>query len=267
MMVGYDLSKHPGNLRPGPIGVYDSAKGKKVYDAPDAEQLPGLIIELTNRLNGQNEDPPLVAGAMAHLNLVLIHPFVDGNGRMSRCLQSLVLARYFSELDPAFLSIEAYLGRNTSDYYDAIDAVAQGSWKPETDTRPWVRFCLKAHYQQALSLRRRVRTYQRLWDTLEIQIKKYRLADRVILALSDAAFGLKVRNATYRKAADLSGQVASRDLTILVQHGLLEMKGRARGAHYVSTNELARIMDECTEPQVIEDPFSLPSIKKQAEPF
>ena len=263
MMVGYDLSRHPGNLRPGPIGVYDSSKGMKVYDAPDPEELPRLIGELIQWLNNPDDSPPLVTAAMAHLNLVLIHPFVDGNGRMSRCLQSLVLAGYITDLDPAFLSIEAYLGRNTDDYYSALDAVAQGSWKPETDTRPWIRFCLSAHYQQAISLRRRWRTYQRLWDALEIEINKHQLPDRVILALSDAAFGLKVRNATYRKAADISGQVASRDLTVLAQHSLLEMKGRARGAHYVRTDKLSRIMDACTEPPVIEDPFSLPPSAKQ----
>jgi Fic family protein len=49
---------------------------------------------------------------MAHLNLVMIHPFRDGNGRMARCLQSVVLARE-GVLSPVFMSVEEYLGRNT----------------------------------------------------------------------------------------------------------------------------------------------------------
>ena len=53
---------------------------------------------------------------MAHLNLVMIHPFEDGNGRMSRALQSLVLARDHI-VAPEFASIEEYLGRNTPAYY------------------------------------------------------------------------------------------------------------------------------------------------------
>ena len=66
---------------------------------------------------------PLVAAAMAHLNLVLVHPFSDGNGRMARCLQTFVLARD-GLLAPEFSSIEEYLGRNTSAYY-AVLAEAQ----------------------------------------------------------------------------------------------------------------------------------------------
>lgn len=59
-----------------------------------------------------------IQAGMAHLNLVMIHPFRDGNGRMARCLQSLVLARG-GILDPVFISIEEYLGRNTQRYYPA----------------------------------------------------------------------------------------------------------------------------------------------------
>jgi len=50
---------------------------------------------------------------------------------------------------PVFSSIEEYLGRNTQDYYNVLADVGQGSWNPENDARPWVRFCLTAHYRQA----------------------------------------------------------------------------------------------------------------------
>jgi len=85
---------------------------------------------------------------MAHLNLVMIHPFRDGNGRMARCLQSLVLARG-GVLSPMFMSIEEYLGRNTHNYYNVLAQVGGGSWQPERDTRPWIRFILTAHLRQA----------------------------------------------------------------------------------------------------------------------
>jgi Fic family protein len=52
---------------------------------------------------------------MAHLNLVMIHPFRDGNGRMARALATLVLTR--SDIgEPEFCSIEEWLGANTEDY-------------------------------------------------------------------------------------------------------------------------------------------------------
>ena len=55
--------------------------------------ISSLVEELVEQLSANNETPAIVRGAMAHLNLVMIHPFRDGNGRMARCLQTLTLAR------------------------------------------------------------------------------------------------------------------------------------------------------------------------------
>jgi len=60
---------------------------------------------------------------MAYLNLTLIHPFSDGDGRMERCLQSYVLASA-GVLSPVFTSVEEYLGRNTDRYYAVLTEVA-----------------------------------------------------------------------------------------------------------------------------------------------
>src|ERR1017187_9897413 len=94
MMMEYDLSKNPGRWRPGPIQVVDEAKREVVYKAPDAELVPGLMTELVAALNQPDDSTAsTVRAAMGHLNFVMIHPFSDGNGRMARCLQSLVLDR------------------------------------------------------------------------------------------------------------------------------------------------------------------------------
>ena len=156
MMLRHDLAKHPGRYRPGPISVRNSATGERVYEAPDNAQVEDLVIELMEWMQNAENVPPLVRAAMGHLNLVLIHPFSDGNGRMSRCLQTLTLARE-GILAPEFCSIEEYLGGHRQDYYDVLATVAEGSWQPERDTQPWVRFCLTAHHRQATRLLRRTR--------------------------------------------------------------------------------------------------------------
>lgn len=122
---------------------------------------------------------------MAHLNLALIHPFSEGNGRMARCVQSWVLAGE-RLLSPQFLSIEEYLGRNTSAYYDVLTLVAQGSWNPARDARPWLRFCLTAHYRQARTLLRRIEETEALWDRCEQLARRHRLPDRTVGPLGDA---------------------------------------------------------------------------------
>ncbi|MEO7682306.1 MAG: Fic family protein, partial [Gemmatimonadaceae bacterium] len=83
MMIDYDLTKNPGRWRPGPISVRDDEKNAVVYEGPDAELLPGLAAELVDELNANDPArPDVVRAAMGHLNLAMIHPFSDGNGRM-----------------------------------------------------------------------------------------------------------------------------------------------------------------------------------------
>jgi Fic family protein len=247
MMAEYDLEASPGLWRQGPIWIRNDASGEVVYEGPDAEAVPGLVDELVVQLALYQDVPPIVRGAMAHLNLVMVHPFRDGNGRMSRCLQTLVLARD-KILAPAWCSIEEYLGANTQRYYNVLAQVGQGEWHPENDARPWVRFCLEAHYIQAMSVLRRVRESERMWSDLEALLESRRdLPDRSIQGLFDATLGLRVRNSSYRSvlkrfgAEEVSHQVATTDLRALVEAGLLTQHGKKRGTYYVAAEPLNEI--------------------------
>jgi Fic family protein len=255
MMIGYDLTKNPGRWRPGPIYVYDSGNSEVVYEGPDAGLVPVLVNQLIASLEHPDQSvPDIVWAAMGHLNLVMIHPFSDGNGRMGRCLQTLILART-GTLAHTFSSIEEYLGRNTQEYYSVLAEVGNGGWHPEHDTRRWVRFCLTAHFRQATTLLRRSRELEKLWNLLEGEIKKHGLHARTIMALSDAAVGLKVRNATYRPVADVSNQMASRDLKSLVDAGLLLPLGEKRGRYYLAADPIKTIRERVREPKKVPDPF------------
>jgi Fic family protein len=253
MMLLHDLSKHPGRWRPGPIYVRDEARSEIVFEGPDSDLVPSLVSELISDLNMNHDGAVIIRGAMSHLNLVLIHPFSDGNGRMARCLQTLVLARE-GILEPQFCSIEEYLGNNTPAYYEVLAEVGQGAWTPKNDARPWIRFCLTAHYRQAQILLRRTAEMNRLWDELEVLLKNKALPDRMIFGLVDAAMGLKVRNATYRSPAEVSDNLASRDLKVLVEQGLLLADGQARARAYVASDILKKLRNRTREPKKIIDP-------------
>jgi len=256
MMVGWDLSKHPGRWRPGPIFVKNETTGEQVYEGPPAEVVQPLIVELIEGMNSSATDNAIIAGAMAHLNLVMIHPFSDGNGRMARGLQTLVLARS-GIISPHFSSIEEYLGRNTQSYYDVLAEVGAGSWNPQRDARPWIRYCLRAHYHQALTLLRRFREGQKLWNALEEVTGTKGLPDRSLSALADAAVGLRIRNTTYRFGAEVTDFVASRDLKALVGAGLLIKQGENRGRFYIASEELLSIRRRTAEPRLRwPDPFT-----------
>lgn len=245
MIAEYSLNAGPGLWRPGPIWVRNDASGAVVYEAPDAEQIPDLIEELVAQLSSDQEIHVLVRAAMAHLNLAMIHPFRDGNGRMARCLQTLVLARD-RVLEPQFSSIEEYLGYNTHDYYRVLARVGHGQWSPASDAYPWVRFCLEAHYIQAASVLRRVQESEAIWSKLDTLREKHRLPERTISALFDAAIGLRIRNSAYRftlrrNDEEISNQLATADLRAMVQAGLLKQLGAKRGAYYEAADPVSRI--------------------------
>jgi DNA-binding transcriptional ArsR family regulator len=110
-----------------------------------------------------------------------------------------------------------------------------------------VRFCLHAHLQQAVTIDRRVKEIARLWSDLESEIEHRGLNERVINALFDAAIGFAVRSERYSKTADISGQVASRDLHSLVEAGLLIAKGEKRGRAYFASPFLVALRDKTRE--------------------
>lgn len=255
MMLQYDLSKHPGLWRPGPIFVRDDRTEEIVYEGPDAEAVPELMRELVETLEAGGEMPSMIQAAMAHLNLAMIHPFSDGNGRMARCLQTLVLVRE-GYMAAEFCSIEEYLGRNTGEYYRVLAELGQGGWHPGHDARPWVKFCLTAHFHQAATILRRIKEYAAAWEELEYQVEKSGLHERVILALHDATFGFRVRNSTYRAAAEISLNLASRDLKQLADAGFIVPKGERRGRYYVASQILTSIRERVAQPRPIEDPFN-----------
>jgi Fic family protein len=257
IMMRHRADRHPGLWRPGAIYVRNDASGDVVYEGPPAAELEALATELCDKLTARDADSPtrLVRAAMAHLNLVMIHPFSDGNGRMARSLQTLVLARG-GVLDSTLSSIEEYLGRNTPAYYRVLAEVGQGSWHPRNDALPWLRFCLRAHHDQAARVRRRIDRIARLSDEVERELSRHGLPDRAAVSLVNAAQGYRIRNESYRREADVSVAVASRDLRQLTEAALIVAAGEKRGRHYAAGPWLRQLAETFHDRRPIPDPFA-----------
>ncbi|NCN44732.1 MAG: cell filamentation protein Fic [Piscirickettsiaceae bacterium CG_4_9_14_3_um_filter_43_564] len=130
LMLG--LVEQLGMYRSGGVGVMS---GKEVvHMAPPANQVPRLIGNLFNWLQ-QTDHHPLIASAVFHYEFEFIHPFADGNGRMGRLWQSLILAKW----NPLFanLPIESLVYAHQADYYQAI-----GESTEQTDCAPFIEFML-----------------------------------------------------------------------------------------------------------------------------
>jgi Fic family protein len=254
MITQYDLNSNPGNLRPGWVGVRNSHTGELVHEGVDRDRLEPLLDEFFEYMNTGVQEPALIKAAMAHLNLVMLHPFSDGNGRAARCFQTAVLANE-GIVAPIFSSIEEYIGRHQQQYYDVLSEVGGGGWNPDRDCRPWLRFCITAHYRQAQTLLRRSKEFERVYDDLANLVARNGLPDRTTFALVEAAFGHRVRNASYRVSADISNNLASRDLKALVDIGLLTPRGEKRGRHYIASEIVIESRDRNRLPKGNDDPF------------
>jgi Fic family protein len=270
MMIKHDLSKNPGQWRPGEIYVRSEESGEVVYQGPPSDDVPDLIDAMLKALDS-DQSPALVKAAMAHLNLVLIHPFSDGNGRMARCLQTLVLA-CDRVLAPVFSSVEEFLGRNTQAYYDVLADVGGGAWHPDRDARPWIRFILRAHYIQIRTMLRRREEIEELWNGCLSLSNEHRLPERCATAMMDAAYGLRIRRSTYRNAVEtstgdeISQQTATRDLQAMADRGLLEPVGERRSRYYLAgarPAELRRQVKAKRRPATGDDPFEIVRERRQ----
>jgi Fic family protein len=242
MMLSHDLTKSPGRYRKGPIYVNDERANEIVYTAPEATAVPALMEALAASLHTGHGSDPIVRSAMAHLNLVMIHPFRDGNGRMARALATLVLSR--SDIgEPEFSSIEEWLGANTEDYYSALAHTGHGSWQPRGDAHLWLAFILRAHHIQAQTLARRVAEAGQTWGELEMLAAAHGLQERSLDAMYDAVLGYRTRRSAYAKRAEVTEQSATRDLAALTAAGILTAHGTGRGRYYVAGPVLREIGD------------------------
>lgn len=270
MMLKYDLGKNPGRWRPGAVYVREGESGEIVYEGAPVDAISGLIGELFRDLK-RDDTSIVVKAAMAHLNLVMIHPFSDGNGRMARCLQTLVLARD-SVLAPVFTSIEEFLGRNTEAYYSVLADVGTGSWHPQEDARPWIRFCLRAHYTQVRTMLRRREEIEALWNASLAMAGARGLPERCASGVMDAAYGLRLRRQSYRSSVEavtgdeISDLTASRDLKAMVDVGILMAVGERRGRYYLAGDEVVELRAKvraARSPKVADDPFTVVRDRRQ----
>jgi Fic family protein len=213
--------------------------GPPAYVGPPHAEVPKLMGEVVEWLGrGDLGAHVAVRAAMAHLHVASVHPFRDGNGRIARIVQSLVLARE-GRLSPELASIEEYLGRNTGAYYATLQKVQGGSYQPDRDATPWVRFCVQAHLEQARRRLEQIAEAGARWSFLEQLVEQRNWPDRLVIALEQSLFH-GVDRALYTAEADVSPPTASNDFRRLLDAGLVAQRGKGRTTRYVASENLRR---------------------------
>ena len=232
----FQRSESPGRWRTGPVGVTGS-DGRIRYQAPEADEVPGLMAEVIEWLqSGDRDAHTVIRAAMAHLHVVSVHPFRDGNGRISRIVQSLVLAQE-GLMSPEFGSIEEYLGQHTTDYYAALNEAHGPTYQPARNASNWVAFCVKAHLAQARQRLVQIKDAAARWTHLEELVKSRNWPDRMVIPLEQSLIGGSDR-ASYTTEAGVSPATASADFRRLLDAGLVEQRGRGRSVQYRASEQL-----------------------------
>jgi Fic family protein len=127
------LIDEAGIYRRGGVGVMTGSR--VIHVAPPADRVPQLLGDLFRWL-ATTDAHPLIAGSVFHYEFEFIHPFADGNGRMGRLWQSLILARW----NPLFadIPVESLVFEHQAEYYQALQESTQ-----HTDSAPLIAFMLR----------------------------------------------------------------------------------------------------------------------------
>lgn len=224
-----------GRFRTTPAYVVDNKTGEPLFEPPPPEDVPGLVDNASSVMQ-QGLEHPAIGAAWIHVAVAAIHPFKDGNGRVSRTVASLAMYRGGFKL-PEFTSLEEWWGRHLSEYYAAFRCLGK-SFDRTADVTPFIRAHMDAQLHQVRALDLRARVQQRIWAGVEEAVTAAGLAPRVANAVWDAFFGRSVTPRYYRPLADVSSPTATNDLAAAVAGGFLRPEGKGRSRRYLAGDSL-----------------------------
>ncbi len=177
-----------------------------------------------------NEIHPVIKAAITHYELVRVHPFVEGNGRVARAFAIMVLAAEGYNFKH-FFSLEEYFDKNLGGYYAALASVE----KNNGDLTEWIAFYCEALAIELSKLKERVR---RLSVDMAIKFKlggkQIALSERQV-ALMEVLELKEVLTMTDARGVlpMVSDDTILRDLTSLVEKKLVRKRGKTKGARYI----------------------------------
>jgi Fic family protein len=215
----------------GPMEVVSGAVGREKvhFTAPPAGTLPAQTQTFLEWFEAAPAGDALIQAGLAHLWLVTLHPFDDGNGRISRAVGDMALARA-EGTSQRFYSFSSQIQRERKDYYDQLEATQKGP----LDVTPWLHWflgCLLRAVQGAETTLAGVLDKSRFWQRwagTPMNERQTKVLNRVL----DGMEG-KLTNAKWAALGKCSADTALRDINDLVARGVLRrLDGGGRSTGY-----------------------------------
>jgi Fic family protein len=198
------------------------------YEAPPPSAVNAQMDKFLSWLNAPDNENPILKAAVAHLWFVIIHPFDDGNGRLTRTITEMMLARA-ENTSLRFYSMSAQIQKEKKGYYDILEQTTTGP----LDITPWLLWflgCLERAISDSGEIIGKVINKAAFWQKHATDItnpKQRKLIDRLI----DGFIG-NMSSGKAAKILKVSQDTAARLLKDLAERGLLEIKGAGRNTHY-----------------------------------
>lgn len=203
------LIQEVGKLRLKNVGI---VKGKKVeHIAPSGSMVKGLMNDLFKYLK-TDKDIILIKSCVFHYELEFIHPFLDGNGRMGRLWQTLLLMQQYPVFE--YLPVELLIKENQKEYYNAL-----GKSDKMGNSTPFIEFMLNI-------------ILQALNDLLQTQNRTLSVKDRINLFKAKTGESLFTRKDYLNHFKKIAQATASRDLKWAVEQKILLKFGENRLTKY-----------------------------------
>jgi len=220
-----------GKFRKDDIQVVSNRSGRDIvhYEAPAPQDVAKQMNAFLRWFNTDGNENPLLKSAVAHLWFVIIHPFDDGNGRLTRTITEMALAR--SENTPLrFYSMSAQIQKEKKDYYRILEFTTTGG----LDITSWLKWffgCLTRAIENSESVIGSVLRKAEFWQKNSEHIPN--ATQRRILNLLFDGFIGNMTSGKVAKMCKVSQDTATRLLKDLAENGFLEVNGSGRNTHYV----------------------------------
>jgi len=209
------LIENAGKIRTKSAGIL---KGSIVtHIAPPGDLVKSLVKELFNYLKN-DKDLPVIKSCVFHYEIEFIHPFMDGNGRMGRLWQTVILKQYSPVFE--FLPIESLIKKRQSEYYRIL-----GESDNKGDSTGFIEFMLQIINESLEELLTNQNVTLTSKDRLDIFKEK----------IGRSSFN---RQDYMRHFKDISTSTASRDLKVAVDSGLIDKTGDKRTTSYKFKNKI-----------------------------
>lgn len=221
-----------GNWRTGPMRVVSGAMGRERvhFEAPNYDRVAEEMNAFLNWFGTFDQIDPVIKAAVAHFWFVTIHPFDDGNGRITRAITDMQLAR--ADNSPQrFYSMSAQILKDRKGYYEQLERAQRG----DLDITEWLNWfldCLYNSMDQTEKVLEGVLQRSKFWNyhrETQLNARQKLMLEQLL----DSFFG-KLNTSKWAKMAKCSHDTALRDIQDLIDKGILEKEPEGgRSTNYI----------------------------------